>query len=641
MLYQCSRSPFSIDMEPTTAAGIGLAVVSLAAQCFLGTMQGTEFFRKHFGADKFLAIQLISSARNLEPEYKYLTVRLRLEQQRLYNWSLEVGLIKYLEDEEITSTKSLMGMKHNTVLDTLEQLYGLALGFVKCKDKYAHLVPDEDDKTHSQAHDALEWGLNRFPDLMLFLKKPRSSVSLIQGLPKRLKWAGFYRDRYEELINRFRDFNDTLIDLVDSDARVAIRESTRETNTTILHLHTKIDELVTLTKALMPETPTGSANSSPTASHLSDFQQKDDLLRLAYFKAVSTTVEDNSYFASDYPEIEGRQLAEFKIGRSDIQLYSALELTSDRSEAEYHPLGKPRQRVWIEWRECDPIFEIQPNTKPSRIDKLVALLSNRQKPDLLRVPNCIGYFDDPERKENDNRRSRLGFVFEKPTNPTASPISLRDLLKTRSKPLLTERVALAKVISKCLMSLHSVNWLHKSLRSHNIIFFPEAGNTINYSCPYLSGFGYARPTFREDMTEIPSQNPEYDMYRHPRTHSLGPWEGRQGFKRTFDIYSLGVVLVEIANWETIDEVLKIADPSSLDDATLAGIQRQLLEKKVYMKNVGANAGVRFRNATLSCLDSAGALDVNFLDDETNALVAAKLSQNFHHRVIKPLEEIQT
>lgn len=584
---------------------------------------------------------MISSARNLEPEHKYLTVRLRLEQQRLYNWSSEVGLIKYLENDENTTTKGLMGMNHNTVLETLKQLYGLALDFVKCKDKCARLVPDEDDKSHSQAHDAVEWGLNRFPDLMVFLKKPRPSVSLLHGLPKRLKWAGFYRDQYEKLINRFRDFNDTLIDLVDSDARVAIRESTRETNTTILHLHTKIDELVTLTKALMPETPTGSANSSPTASHFSDVQQKDDLLRLAYFKAVSTKVENNSYFTSDYPEIEGRQLTEFKIGRSDIELYSSLDATSDRSEAEYHPLGKPRQRVWIEWRECDPIFEVHPNIKPSRIDKLVALLSDPQKPDLLRVPHCLGYFDDPKSKENGNRRSRLGFVFEKPTNPTASPISLRNLLKTRSKPLLTERVALAKAISKCLMSLHSVNWLHKSLRSHNVIFFPEAGNTINYACPYLSGFGYARPTFREDMTEIPSQNPEHDMYRHPRTHGLGPWEGRQGFKRTFDIYSLGIILVELANWETIDEVLNMADLSSVDDESLAGIQRQLLDKKAYMRNVGANAGARFRNATFSCLDSAAALDVDRLDDETDIYIAAKLSQNFYHRVVKPLEEIQT
>ena len=91
----------------------------------------------------------------------------------------------------------------------------------------------------------------------------------------------------------------------------------------------------------------------------------------------------------------------------------------------------------------------------------------------------------------------------------------------------------------------------------------------------------------------------------------------------------------------IDEVLKITDPGSLDDDALADFQRQLLDMKVYMRNVGANAGVRFRNATFSCLDSAAALDIGFLDDETDMHVAAKLSQNSYRRVIKPLEEIQT
>lgn len=573
----------------------------------------------------------------------HLTVRLRLEQQRLYNWSSEIGLLKYLEGEESTPTDCLIGMSRNTVLDTLVQFHAIALDFIKCKDKWGQLVADEDDGGYSEAlkGHAVEWSLNRFPDIMQFLKKPPHSGPLVQGLPSRLKWATSSKERYEKLINKFRELNDVLIDLVDGEARLAIRESTRETNTTILHLHSKIDELVMLTKAWLPDTPITSPTSSPTRSHFSDVQQRHDLSGLAYFKAVSTLVENNTYFNSCYPVVEGRQLEAIKLARSDIQLFPALDDTSDRCEADYQPVGKLRQRVWVEWREYDPIFEGQPGINPSRIDKLVALLSNPQKPDMLRVPNCLGYFNDARSKENNYRRGRLGFVFEKPTDPTASPVSLRQLLKTRSKPLLTERVALAKAISNCLMSLHTVNWLHKGLRSHNIIFFPEAGSIINYSSPFLSGFGYARPTFREDMTEIPSQNAEHDMYRHPRTHRLGPWEGRQGFKRTFDIYSLGIVLVEIANWQSIDEVLKITDPGSLDDDALAGIQRQLLDTKVYMRNVGANAGARFRNATFSCLDSTAALDVGFLDDETDMHVAAKLSQNFYRRVIKPLEEIQT
>ena len=270
-------------------------------------------------------------------------------------------------------------MSRKTVLDTLVQFHAIALDFIKCKGKWGQLIADEDDGGYSEAlkDHAVDWSLNRFPDIMQFLKKPQHSGPLVPGLSKRLQWAASSKERYEKLINKFRELNDVLIDLVDSEARLAIRESTRETNTTILHLHSKIDELVMLTKAWLPDTPIMSPTSSPTRSHFSDVQQRHDLSGLAYFKAVSTLVD------SCYPVVEGRQLEAIKLARSDIQLFSALDDTSDRCEADYQPMGKLRRRVWVGWREYDPIFEGQPGINPSRIDKVVALLSNPQKPDLV------------------------------------------------------------------------------------------------------------------------------------------------------------------------------------------------------------------------------------------------------------------
>ena len=277
----------------------------------------------------------------------------------------------------------------------------------------------------------------------------------------------------------------------------------------------------------------------------------------------------------------------------------------------------------------------------TRVEKLVALLSDRKKPELLRVPTCLGYFDDAQTPEKPLRKRRLGFVFEQPFEAVGHPVSLRQLLKSKAKPELTKRIALARAVSNCLMSLHSVDWLHKGLRSNNIIFFGAVDGAIDYSCPLLSGLGYARPAFREDMTEILSHHPEHDMYRHPRTHGLGPWEGRQGFKRTFDIYSLGIVLLEIANWQTIDEVLALGDPKTLDDAVLANIQKRLLDEGVYLDTVGANAGCRFKAATLSCLKGSTAFDIDVFDDETNECIGAIISRNFYWKVIRPLEEIHT
>jgi len=638
-------------MDPATAAGIGLAVMSLASQCFTGAMRGIAIALcldlLVFADDGRAAIQLISSAKDLAPEYKYLTIRLRLEQQRLCNWGAEVGLKKYIDGNVDADHLDMLGLNRAIVIDTIFQIQMLATDFIKCQNKFGVLVPDDIKQTDQEPtiEDLDDSSLTKFPDVMDFLTKQLHVSPLIKSLPKRLKWAAFYREKYEGLIDRLRGFNDVLIDLVDSNARIAICRSTRETNTTILHLHSRIDDLLELFKALLPEKSAGApvipAAASPHDSNTYT-QQKRDLAGLAYFKAVNISIESSFHLTFAGPRAEERCARGMKLARSDIHLSNDLESTDDRCEADYElGDGQPRQRVWVEWREYDPLMQAQSTLNPSRVDKLVSLLSDLHKPNLLCVPHCIGYFDDPRCKENNYRTGRLGFVFEKPSPVSASPVSLRSLILLRTKPLLTDRIAIAKAIANCLMSLHSVNWLHKGLRSQNILFFPKDDNTVEYSCPYLSGFGYARPAFREDMTEMMSQNPEADMYRHPRTHGLGPWEGRQGFKRTFDIYSLGVILVEIATWEVVETVLEIEDPKSLSVSALKDIQPRLLGEKRHLESIGANAGARFRRATESCLDSMAALGVNHLDDEMNVHVAAKISRSFYHQVLLPLDEIQT
>ena len=573
----------------------------------------------------------------MEPDFRYLTTRLRLEQQRLYIWSSEIGLLKYLEADEATPSPSLLGLSRSTILDTLAQIRALTVGFVRCKDTFGVLVPDED----SIEEKSNEEESRQFPDTMHFLKKSKRALLLDCSLPKRLKWASFYKDRYEMLINRLRELNDALIDLVDSDARIAISRSTRETSTTILHLHSKIDELVELTKAL------GSSRMSPASSSRevvpSNTMRAHELAGLAYFKALNAAIQAEKHFKTSLNGRVQNSLKDVQIDRSNIKLLLRPSATDSRCEAIYQPASKRGQPVWIEWREYDLAMQANSDGKSynlTRVDKLVALLSNSNKPELLRVPNCLGYFHDTEGLERQFRKGQLGFVFEKPFPTAGSPISLRELLELKTKPDLTKRVGLAKALCSCLMSLHSVDWLHKGLRSANVIFFEATPGAINYSCPFLSGFGYARPAFRDDMTEISSKHPEQDMYRHPRTHGLGPWEGRQGFKRTFDIYSLGIVLIEIATWQTIDKVLKLGDLKSLDDAVLASIQKRLLNEGVHLDAVGANTGRRFKDATLSCLLGSTAFDIDISDDETNECVAAKLSQNFYSKVIRLLEEIR-
>lgn len=202
----------------------------------------------------------------MEPEYQYLSVRLRLEEQRLHNWGSETGLLKYADGGECDCIHEIVGLSHTTVVETLMQIHRLIAEFIHCREKCGELVPDETLRGDLETRDACsrDTDSDRFPDFLQFLRKPSAARLLAKSLPKRLKWAACYRDKYEQLVNKVRDLNDVLIDLVDSDARIAIRRTTQETNTTILHLHNRIEELVQLVKASSLD---GVNNRSMLANH--------------------------------------------------------------------------------------------------------------------------------------------------------------------------------------------------------------------------------------------------------------------------------------------------------------------------------------------------------------------------------------
>ena len=233
-------------MDPVSAASIGLAVVGLAAQCFSGAMQ---------------ALQIISTARGLKAEYRYLTIRLRLEQQRCYNWAVKSGLLEWMEgdgDYQVLAP-DLTGLNRNVILEVLAQMEALTVGFVRYKGEYGGLVPDTEGlgsgyllSTGANQGDSTEAdAAELIPDIRRFLAKARHSVSATK-LPERVKWAVQDRDKYEKLVSRFEELNTALVDLVNSRLQDAIHSSTSATRLSVLQLHDKVDDLNQLIKALQP-----------------------------------------------------------------------------------------------------------------------------------------------------------------------------------------------------------------------------------------------------------------------------------------------------------------------------------------------------------------------------------------------------
>jgi len=130
---------------------------------------------------------------------------------------------------------------------------------------------------------------------------------------------------------------------------------------------------------------------------------------------------------------------------------------------------------------------------------------------------------------------------------------------------------IAKILTTTYFRLHSVGWLHKSFRSENVLLFESKdGNSYDLHTPYVCGFDFSRQDSPTELTEnVPStlierhQDHELSLYRHPDlqvnklarvtnktddgTHEVNSFR----FRKAYDLYSLGIVLLEIGLWYPI------------------------------------------------------------------------------------------
>ncbi|KAJ3537211.1 hypothetical protein NM208_g6414 [Fusarium decemcellulare] len=243
--------------------------------------------------------------------------------------------------------------------------------------------------------------------------------------------------------------------------------------------------------------------------------------------------------------------------------------------------------VIIEWKRYDLTWKGKKGIRlRGRIQNIARLLHASSKPEELLTLNCLGVFEDHE-------RSRYGLVFECPleTGGKAKMLSLKSLLERptpETLPTLGDRYRLAYALTLSLAILHASGWLHKSIRSHNIMF-PMKGERPIWSRPYLVGFDFSRPDSSDETTEKPEHSVRFNIYRHPSAQGI-PGES---FRKGFDIYSLGVVLVEVGLW-------RLAWSLRRDDENPAMFQKVVIGK--VKDRLAHFMGTEYQEATLSCLN---------------------------------------
>ncbi|CUS12338.1 unnamed protein product [Tuber aestivum] len=273
------------------------------------------------------------------------------------------------------------------------------------------------------------------------------------------------------------------------------------------------------------------------------------------------------------------------------------------------------------------------------VEKLAKVL--RESKGVPGVLTCKGVV---RRQGMNGAPEKFEFILEMPPTLDDTPDCLRTvLLKSPQEPHpLEERVLLAKQVAKAVMFVHNLNFVHKNMRPETILVFPNPGKTLGI--PFLVGFQMFRAadgyTYRAG-DELWSKN----LYRHPSRQGNHP---DNVYRMQHDIYSLGVILLEIGLWSPfVDEV---GGPTNALPQILTILQdRDQKRRATRIKRALTNLahkhlppimGTKYTEivvSCLACLDQESHLgpESDFLDDD-GTLVGVRYIQE----ILNVLEEIE-
>lgn len=462
------------------------------------------------------AYSIFTTASNLGRDSERLVCKIRIEEMRLLVWGREWGVAEgKLEAHLVGENESLKRL----AVQILTELHGCITDFEKLKDRYGLR---EDGGSGVGFEKRSTFGLGASGGV-------GGGGRLKNELQLRAKWVIADKDKFTVLLRDLKDYNDGLEQLFPP-ARLATLHRTW-TNELLQVAQRDLGALSLLQDASSGVYP--------------------QLYASASLKQLRINLDEKSTkgFKPTYA---------LKIPRTSLEALSAPEKGNEKKARRIHgayrnPSTTRLENVVVEWVEYDKEdFDARLNTV-RRIDDLAKMIQSAsdRHPDLHTI-DCLGYTDDIT-------TSWYGLVFKAPES-SSSNLNALILSPDLRTPDLGDRFKLAHTLAVALWSLHSLDWLHKNLCSSNILFFPSAFSSSatqataaaasipNISSPYLIGFDASRPDGLGEFSVASKNTAASDLHRHPQSLN---GISRKTYCKSFDIYSLGLILLEIGLWKVL------------------------------------------------------------------------------------------
>jgi hypothetical protein len=581
------------------------------------------------------------------------------------------------------------GRDKETIVSTLYEIEALLEAFINLKGKYPHLNPTADEKNKKAQEQAtgvpnyieklqalpsdntIYVRESKWKRLKSFIAKGSSGTWRLAKHPGNIVWTLMDEDLFDDMLEMLEFFIKYLDRAATAYETQQMMKIMTDNRMRLIQVSNSVEDL----KSLF------SNKNQDILSSVSDLTRS--------FTNVSSLLAIHGAHESSIGQAQKdliREIVKMKLSKesrdsltqlSRIYRKSSEEVTYvEESDQDIRAKGEYlKSHIWVEWKSYIPkmsktdLEKTEPDPHTHIHTAELADLFHLSQSKEFCTPHCLGYFDDKDK----SNRSRFGWIFKIPTGylPNA-PVSLLELYNNKRlpRPSLNARVTLAARLATSILLLHTANWIHKEFRSENVVIFQKDEGSFDLDRPVLGGFNFAREA-SGSTTSRPKRYPLRDIYRwiDDETEGSTPdFDTRHG-RKTYDIYGLGLILVELAYWKALNDIVSFqnyqtaqvavekATSSSVTANAPKGVSKDaksvtavsqgrpgnvrhlLLNDKQYLSAIRVNMGETYCKVVETCLRGASAFGLDEDDDEKSVESSLKIYDLFNAEVALPLMSI--